>query len=208
MDEKIIKIVNETRWADGQEVRSRLEDITYNPMRSQEEFVMRLVRENAKTLFGRDHRFEGIHNMADFRCYLPLTTYDDYSAYIERVAKGERNVLTAYLTEHISTFDGQKQLPQSRWSVQTSYDYSFCAGFYLAGNYGYLTEGMTLNLVDNNVERLSSGMTIGNLLGRLLVKRDLDSKQIYAIPVDIAGKQDQAEYRYLQALNALRKNNI
>lgn len=154
MDEKIIKMVNEARWADGQEVRSRLEDITYNPMRSQEEFVMRLVRENAKTLFGRDHRFDGIHNMADFRRYLSLTTYDDYSAYIERVAKGERNVLTAYLTEHISTFDGQKQLPQSRWSVQTSYDYSFCAGFYLAGNYGYLTEGMTLNLVDNNVERL------------------------------------------------------
>jgi hypothetical protein len=208
MDEKIIKIVNETRWADGQEVRSRLEDITYNPMRSQEEFVMRLVRENAKTLFGRDHRFEGIHNMADFRCYLPLTTYDDYSAYIERVAKGERNVLTAYLTEHISTFDGQKQLPQSRWSVQTSYDYSFCAGFYLAGNYGYLTEGMTLNLVDNNVERLSSGMTIGNLLGRLLVKRDFDSKQIYAIPVDIAGKQDQADYSYLQALYALSQKDI
>ena len=74
MDEKIIKIVNETRWADGQEVRSRLEDITYNPMRSQEEFVMRLVRENAKTLFGRDHRFEGIHNMAEFRCDLPRTT--------------------------------------------------------------------------------------------------------------------------------------
>jgi len=45
MDEKVIKIVNEARWADGLRVRNRLEDITYDPMRSQEEFVMRMMRE-------------------------------------------------------------------------------------------------------------------------------------------------------------------
>lgn len=55
MEEKVIKVVNEARWMDGQQVRNRLDDITYNPMRSQEEFVMRLVRENAKTTFGIGH---------------------------------------------------------------------------------------------------------------------------------------------------------
>ena len=49
MEEKVIKIVNEARWADGMRVRNRLEDITYEPMRSQEDFVMRLMRENART---------------------------------------------------------------------------------------------------------------------------------------------------------------
>ena len=39
MDDKIIKVVNEARWIDGQNVRNRLDDITYNPMRSQEEFA-------------------------------------------------------------------------------------------------------------------------------------------------------------------------
>ena len=52
MDEKVIKIVNEARWADGLRVRNRLEDITYDPMRSQEEFVMRMMRENGKTAYG------------------------------------------------------------------------------------------------------------------------------------------------------------
>lgn len=53
MDEKVIKIINESRWADGQIVRNRLEEITFNPMQCQEEFVLRLVRENATTVFGR-----------------------------------------------------------------------------------------------------------------------------------------------------------
>ena len=105
MDEKVIKVVNEARWIDGQNVRRRLDDITHNPMRSQEEFLMRLLRENAKTEYGRKNNFKSIRNMDDFRRYVPLTSYDDYTSYIERLANGERNILTAYLTEHISIWD-------------------------------------------------------------------------------------------------------
>lgn len=208
MNAKVIKLVNEARWGDGQIVRSRLDDITYNPMRSQKEFVIRLVRENAKTVYGVANSFKNITTMEDFRKYVPLTEYADYLPYLEQIANGERNILTAYLTEHISTFDGYKRLPQSRWSVQTSYDYSFSAAFYLAGNSGYLTEGMTLNLVDHHVERLPSGINMGNLLGRLLVKRDYDNSQVYVMPVDAHDSSDRADSLYLQALYALRQKDI
>jgi len=208
MDEKVIKIVNEARWADGQEVRSRIEDITYNPMRSQEEFVRKLMRENAKTAYGRDHGFEGIRNIEEFSRYIPLTTYDNYAAYIDRIANGEKKVLTTYLTNHFSTLSGTKKLPQSRWSLQASYDYSFSAGFYIAGHHGFLTEGMTLNLIDDSFEKLPSGMTVGNLLGRLLTKRDIDNKNVYVIPLDVKQSNDKAENMDLQALFALRQRDI
>ena len=208
MDEKIIKVVNEARWTDGLNVRNRLDDITYNPMRSQEDFVMRLVRENAKTEYGRNNGFKNIRNISDFKRCLPLTTYSDYTPYIERIANGERNVLTAYLTEHISIWEGFKGLPQSRWSVQACYDYSFCTGFYVAAHHGYLTDGMTLNLMDESVDRLSSGITVGNLLGRLLEKRDFDTKQVYVVPVDIAESGQEDKILYLQALYALAQKNI
>ena len=39
MDEKVIKMINEARWADGQKVWNRLEEITFDPMQCQEEFV-------------------------------------------------------------------------------------------------------------------------------------------------------------------------
>ena len=208
MDERVIKIVNEARWADGQNVRNRLEDITYNPMRSQEEFLMRLVRENANTDIGREHGFRNILTLNAFRRFMPLTSYEDYIPYIERIVDGEKNILTTYLTEHISTLDGYRRLPQSRWSVQASYDYSFCAGFYIAGQHGFLTDGMTLNLVDNSVERLPSGITVGNLLGRLLVKREFDNDQVYVVPVDINNWPLTTDILYLQALFALKQKDI
>ena len=208
MDEKVIKMVNEARWTDGQNVRNRLDDITYNPMHSQEEFVMRMMRENAQTEFGQAHNFKNIHTLDDFRRYIPLTTYDDYVSYIERISNGERNVLTAYLTEHLSPFNEYKRLPQSRWSVQSCYDYNFSLGFCLAANHGLLNNGMTLNLVDSHVEQLPSGVTVGKLLGRLLGKRDFDYDQVYAIPLEVANASEEYDILYLQALYALRQEYI
>ena len=208
MGENTIKMVNEARWADGQRVRNRLDDITYDPMRSQEEFVMRLMRENDKSDYGRKYGFEHIRNLDDFKKSLPLTTYDDYAPYISRIMNGERNVLTAYLTENISCLPDGKVIPQSRWGVQVCYDYGFCAGFYIAANYGYLTEGKTLNLLSSRVERRSSGLTVGNLLGRLLVKREFDNERVYAIPLDVADTSDKEEILHLQALYALSQRDI
>jgi len=208
MDEKVIKMINEARWADGQKVWNRLEEITFDPMQCQEEFVSRLVRENAKTAFGRDHGFEHIHNLDEYRRYVHLTSYNDYPAYIERIVNGERNVLTAYLTDYLSPLDGYKLLPQSRWGIQTYNDYGFSAGLFIAGNHGLLTDGMVLNLVDNRIELLPSGIYKGNLLGRLLVKREFDYDQVYVIPVDVANASNRTDILYLQALFALKQRFI
>lgn len=169
---------------------------------------MRMMRENGKTAYGRAHGFDSIHSLNDFKNRIPLTTYDDYLPYVERIANGEKNVLTAYLTEHFTTLLGYRKLPQSRWSVQTSYDYSFCSGFYIAGQHGFLTNGMTLNLVENGLEHLPSGLKVGNLLGRLLVKREVDSDQVYVIPVEVANSPGGDDVLYLQALFALKQQGI
>ena len=208
MNERTIKIVNEARWTDGQIVRNRLDDISYDPMGCQEDLVLRIARENANTAFGREHGFDRIRNINDFRQRVPVSTYEDYTKYIERIANGERNVLTAYLTEHLSVFDGFKRLPQSRWGIQTFYDYNFCASFYIAGNEGLLTDGMTLNLVDNRIDQMPSGVYVGNLLGRQLVKRDFDNNQVYVIPVDVTKAAGQNDILYIQALYALSETNI
>ena len=208
MDNKVIKIVNKARWTDGQTVWNRLEDITFDPMQCQHEFMSRLIRENAKTAFGRDHDFKYIHSLDEYRQRIHLTTYNDYSPYIERIANGEKNVLTAYLTDHLSPLDGYKRLPQSRWGVQAYNDYGFSASFFLAGNHGLLTDGMTLNLVDNRIERLPSGVYVGNLLGRLLTKRDFDYDQVYVVPVDVANSPYKTDILYLQALFALKQRFI
>ncbi len=208
MDERTIKIVNEARWTDGQIVRNRLDEISYDPMGYQEELVLRIARENVNTTFGRKHGFDRIHNIADFRMRVPISCYDDYPEYIERISNGERNVLTAYLTEHLSPYEGYKKLPLSRWGVQTFYDYNFCAAFYIAGNEGLITGGMTLNLVDNCIDTLPSGVHVGNLLGRQLTKRDFDNSKVYVIPIDVANYVGQNDILYIQALYALSQKKL
>ena len=169
---------------------------------------MRMLRENARTEYGRANNFKAICSMEDFRNLLPLTSYEDYAAQIERIASGERNVLTAYLTENMSPFEGTRMLPRSRWSVQTSYDYSFCAAFYMAGNQGFLRDGMTLNLIDSHSERLSSRMSLCNMLHHLLVKREMGNNQAYIIPLDIANAAHHTDLHYLQALYALSQKGL
>lgn len=208
MDERTIKIVNEARWTDGQIVRNRLDEISYDPMGYQEELVLRIARENVNTTFGRKHGFDRIHNIADFRMRVPISCYDDYPEYIERISNGERNVLTAYLTEHLSPYEGYKKLPLSRWGVQTFYDYNFCAAFYIAGNEGLITGGMTLNLVDNCIDTLPSGVHVGNLLGRQLTKRDFDNSKVYVIPIDVANYVGQNDILYIKALYALSQKKL
>lgn len=208
MGKKIIKLVNEARWTDGLVVNNRLNEITHDPMRSQEEFIMRLVRENVRTEYGKEMGFSSIYNPQEFRNRVPLTTYDSYSPYLERIVKGEKNVLTTYLTEHFSLLSGYKKLPVSRWDVQTAYDYLFCSSFYVAGRHGLLVDGMTLNLVNNSVDRLPTGITVGNLLGRLLVKRNFDNDQIYVIPVEVANPPEREDINYLQALLAIKQDNV
>ena len=208
MDERTIKIVNEARWTDGQIVRNRLDEISYDPMGYQEELVLRIARENVNTTFGRKHGFDRIHNIADFRMRVPISCYDDYPEYIERISNGERNVLTAYLTEHLSPYEGYKKLPLSRWGVQTFYDYNFSAAFYIAGNEGLITGGMTLNLVDNCIDTLPSGVHVGNLLGRQLTRRDFDNSKVYVIPIDVANYVGQNDILYIQALYALSQKKL
>ncbi len=204
----IIKMVNETRWADGLVVHNRLNEITYDPMRSQDEFVMRLIRENANTAYGLRMNFNSIHSLDDFRRIVPVSSYEDYAPYIERVANGEKNILTVYMTEHFSLLSGYKKIPVSRWDSQNGYDYRFCTSFYLAGQQGLLSDGMTLNLVDNSVDRLPTDTTIGNLLGRLLIRRKFNNEQIYVIPIEVANPPERTDIKYLEALFAVKQREV
>ena len=70
--------------------------------RIQESLLADYLRRNANTAFGRRFRFAEIRSRRDYQRRVPLSTYDDYIPYVERVASGEGNVLT---TEPVSLFE-------------------------------------------------------------------------------------------------------
>ena len=58
-----------------------------------EELLQKLTRRDAKTEYGRHHRLEEIHSLEDLVNKHPLTSYDHYLKYIERLADGEEGVI-------------------------------------------------------------------------------------------------------------------
>lgn len=84
----------------------------------QRDYLMRLLRNNADTVYGRIYHFAEIRTYEEFAQKVPLTVYEDYEPYIERAARGEKRVLTA---EDIRLFEltsgssgGKKLIPYTR----------------------------------------------------------------------------------------------
>ena len=55
----------------------------------------RILRPNTGTEFGRDHGVDAVRSIADFQRRVPMRTYDEVAPWIDRIAAGEPNVLTA-----------------------------------------------------------------------------------------------------------------
>lgn len=87
--------------------------------RTQDEVLTRLIERGRDTAFGREHGFERIDSLADFRSRVPLRTYDDLRPYIDRIVDGERDVLFTgdvfrFISSSGSTAGRAKVLPLPR----------------------------------------------------------------------------------------------
>lgn len=81
--------------------------------REQEKYLFELLRKNQNTLYGKKYRFDEIRSYSDFAEKVPLTRYEDYEPYIERICRGEKSVLTAedvILMELTSGSSGGKKM--------------------------------------------------------------------------------------------------
>ncbi|KAI4897218.1 hypothetical protein NFI96_015297, partial [Prochilodus magdalenae] len=78
----------------GKRQRAKLEKDTLDIQQVQEETLLRRLRQNGNTLYGRQYGFSSIKDSGEFRRRHPVTVYDHYRESVERVAAGEENVLT------------------------------------------------------------------------------------------------------------------
>ncbi len=74
---------------------ARFEQATRDPVRTQTEKILALVRKNAQTEYGRRFGFDSVRTVEDFRTRVPVITYEDIKADMQRVVAGAKNVFTA-----------------------------------------------------------------------------------------------------------------
>ncbi len=71
----------------------RIEAWKNHPMDAQREVLQDLVTSAQYTEFGRKHDFSRLFNIRSFKNAVPIHEYDDLKPYIERIMKGEQNIL-------------------------------------------------------------------------------------------------------------------
>ena len=59
----------------------------------QDELFRKLIRTAKQTEFGKEHGFKEISSLGSFRRNVPISTYEDIFPYIDRLMRGEQNVL-------------------------------------------------------------------------------------------------------------------
>jgi hypothetical protein len=96
----------------------KAEDFKKNAGKNQEDLLLSLVNTAQKTLFGREHDFENIHSVKEFQDRVPVADYEDLKPYIERVKKGQSNILWTATPEYFAktsgTTSGSKYIPISK----------------------------------------------------------------------------------------------
>lgn len=113
---KFLKKTAAKIWAKNHVKQS--ENYKKNAVEDQQKLLLQLVKTAEKTLFGREHRFEEITSVEDYQNRVPVSDYEGIKHYIEKVKRGQRNILWTdtpeYFAKTSGTTSGAKYIPISR----------------------------------------------------------------------------------------------
>ncbi len=114
----------------GDVTLAKIERTTKDPMKAQEKLLKRILNKSKNCELGKKYNFADINGIDDFRNKVPLTTYEDYDALVDRmIHKREKNIMyTGHNVRYCSSSGSvgkPKVLPKSIydiWNMQ-------CIGF-------------------------------------------------------------------------------
>ncbi len=208
----IIGLINKKTSADGRKVMRRLQRITSSPMEEQKRFLQTLLLDNKDTEFGKKYDFASIRSMEEYRERVPVSTYDDYSQAIHRMAKGETGILTAYPVNHYSkssgTMGNPKRIPFSDRSARLTDDYAKSYTYALLDKNGLLSTNPSLTLIESVLSTLPSGATCGSYSAKSSMNNKFFIENLFTPPFEVMMPKGNMNSRHLHAFYALKEKNL
>jgi len=151
-----------------------IERFIRHPFDIQEQWFQKLLQSGKNTVYGQQYGFENITDLELFRNNIPVVEYHDLSPYIQRIRKGEQNVLwntpiRLFSKSSGTTSDQSKFIPISVESLHNCHykagkdTYSlYCNAYpnskmfkgYALGMGGHLSKGQAKNTFEGDVSAL------------------------------------------------------
>lgn len=180
-----------------------------------ESVLLKILRKNYKSEIGIKYNFKSINSIRDFRDKFPITNYDFYEKYIEKMAKGYENILFSEKIEYFGHTSGttgkQKLIPTTKSSRLIGSKYMAI----LLNRFAYdnlkdvwncergltISDIVTTNYTEGGIPICSA--TSGGMKG---IKNII--KYFYTSPIEVMEIKDKDSANYLHLLFALNERNL
>ncbi len=143
-----------------------------NPVVSQLAVMQQLLDQASVTAFHKDHHLKDVKTYADFSAAVPVRDYEQFIPYIDRIKKGEKDVLwkglPLYFCKTSGTTAGTKYIPLTKESLPNHIGSARTALFsYIAetGKSAFVDGKMIFLQGSPIMEKLPSGIPFGRLSG-------------------------------------------
>ena len=182
-----------------------------------EETLMRLLRENEDTEYGRKYDFRSIRSYADYAAKVPFSAYEDYEPYIERmICFGEKGLITSrevvYYAHTSGTSGASKMIPCTQEALDLLFDAVFCRvfGLYDADCRSLGENGMPackgISLMESRIGYTPRGVAHGAISETL--NRPGDISGWNALPEELICPAAEFDRRHVKMLFALRERHL
>jgi len=142
-----------------------------NPVETQQKVFRELLQKAQGTAFGKDHGFSGIQSYSDFAAKVPVRDYEALKDYVNRMVKGEADVLwpgkPLYFAKTSGTTSGAKYIPLTKESMPyhiKAARNAILAYIHETGNAGFV-DGKMIFLQGSPELDEKNGVKLGRLSG-------------------------------------------
>ncbi len=191
----------------GKAAANRFERATINPAAAQHDKLMQIVEANKNTEYGRKYNFDSIKNIDDWRKLVPVIDYEDIREYMDRIVRGEKNILTAedpvMFAQTSGTTGDAKYIPVTPTGQGRDHSDQMRTWIYHATKmHPSMFKGQVVSLVSPAIEGYTeSGIPFGSTSGHIYKNMPGVVRKTYAIPYEVFLIEDyRAKYYTLMRI--------
>ncbi|MBD2103867.1 GH3 auxin-responsive promoter family protein [Leptolyngbya sp. FACHB-261] len=184
---------------------------TRQAFRVQEQFLRGLLLAHRDTEYGQKYGLRDIKTIEQFREQVPILPYSSYESYTDRIAQGEKNILTPdpviYLNLTSGSTGRQKLIPITQRYKNSLRQANLTSIGFL--NQGLRARGLKFGkaLITNSAQllgRTSGGIDYGQASAGTLRMSKFLCQQLFAHPYEALRPDDSLARHYVCLLFALR----
>jgi len=181
------------------------------PRVAQEEKLLQIIRANEGTEFGKKHKFERVHSIADYQKYVPPGVYEDFRPYVNALKAGAKNQLTAEQPFMFAITSGTtaepKFVPITEGHLR-DYTHAFQIHNYkMVRDFPNVAPGRFMIITSNDEEgRVECGLPYGAVSGVLNKRQSPIIRRHFAVPYELCKIKDVDAKYYLMLRVAMAQD--